>query len=192
MKKGLLIVLSGPSGVGKKTVWTPLFNEPKLNLAFSISMTTRKKRIGEVEGSDYFFVNKKQFEQAIKNNQMLEYATYINNYYGTPRKPVERLRKIGKNVLLEIEANGALQIMGYAKKVKDERIITIFISPPSLKELRKRLINRRTETIEVINERVKQAKWEMSLVHLYKYNIVNDKPEIAREKLRKILLNEIK
>lgn len=192
MKKGLLIVLSGPSGVGKKTVWTPLFNETKLNLAFSISMTTRKKRNGEVEGSDYYFVTKKQFEQAIKNNQMLEYATYIDNYYGTPKKPVEKLRKIGKNVLLEIEANGALQIMGYAKKVKDDRIVTIFISPPSLPELKKRLLNRKTETLKVINERVKQAKWEMSLISLYKYNIVNDKPELARERLRKILLNEIK
>lgn len=192
MKKGLLIVLSGPSGVGKKTVWTPLFNETKLNLAFSISMTTRKKRIGEVEGSDYYFVNKKQFEQAIKNNQMLEYATYIDNYYGTPKRPVEKLRKLGKNVLLEIEANGALQIMGYAKKTKDDRIVTIFISPPSLNELKKRLIKRKTETLKVINERVKQAKWEMSLVRLYKYNIINDKPELARERLRKILLNEIK
>jgi guanylate kinase len=121
-------------------------------------MTTRKKRIGEVEGSDYFFVNKKQFERAIKNNQMLEYATYIDNYYGTPKKPVERLRKLGKNVLLEIEANGALQIMGYAKKNKDDRVVTIFISPPSLSELKKRLINRKTETLKVINDRVKQAK----------------------------------
>jgi guanylate kinase len=135
-----------------------LFNEPKLNLAFSISMTTRKKRIGEVEGNDYYFVNKKQFQHAIKTGQMLEYATYIDNYYGTPKKPVERLRNLGKNVLLEIEANGALQIMGYAKKNNDKGVVTIFISPPSLTELKRRLINRKTETLKIINERVKQAK----------------------------------
>jgi guanylate kinase len=121
-------------------------------------MTTRKKRQGEVEGSDYYFVSKKQFEKAIKANQMLEYATYIDNYYGTPKKPVDKLRKLGKNILLEIEANGALQIMGYAKKNNDNGVVTIFISPPSLNELKKRLIKRKTETMKVIEQRVKQAK----------------------------------
>jgi guanylate kinase len=155
-------------------------------------MTTRSKRPGEVNGSDYFFVTKYQFKNAIKNGEMLEYATYIDNYYGTPNKPVERLRKLGKNVLLEIEANGALQVMGYAKQKNDDKIITIFISPPSINELKKRLINRKTENLKVINKRIEQAKWEMSLIHLYKYNIINDKPELARDRLRKILMNEIK
>ena len=97
--KGLLIVLSGPSGVGKGTVRKILMEDKSLNLAFSISMTTRKPRVGEVEGSDYFFVSKERFEEAIKNNELLEHATFVNNSYGTPKSYVEKLRNEGKNVL---------------------------------------------------------------------------------------------
>ena len=113
MKKGFLIVISGPSGVGKRTVLTPLLNDPELNLTYSISMTTREKREGEINGKDYFFLTKQQFEQEIKNDNLLEYATYVDNYYGTPKKYVNDLRNQGKNVLLEIEPQGALLIMDY-------------------------------------------------------------------------------
>jgi guanylate kinase len=158
MKRGLLIVFSGPSGVGKKTVWYPLLKHKSLNLVFSISMTTRKKRFNEVNKKDYYFVTKAAFKQAVKQGKMLEYATYINNYYGTPKAFVEQLRDQGKNVLLEIEPKGAMQIMAYAKKQHDQGVITIFISPPSLIALEKRLLKRGTEPIQTIRHRIKQAK----------------------------------
>jgi guanylate kinase len=121
-------------------------------------MTTRNKRFDETEAKDYFFVSKKEFQEAIKNNELLEYAMYVNNYYGTPRKYVDDLRMQGFNVLLEIESKGALQIMDYAKKNKDKGIITIFISPPNFDELIKRLKTRGTEDAIKIKERIKQAK----------------------------------
>ncbi|GHU31832.1 hypothetical protein FACS1894166_04020 [Bacilli bacterium] len=158
MKKGLLIVLSGPSGVGKRTLWSPLMKDKKLNLGFSISMTTRPKRFDEVEGKDYFFVTKAQFEKAIKTGHMLEYATYVNNYYGTPKDYVDGLRNKGINVLLEIESQGAFQIMDYAKANHDKGVLTIFITPPSLDHLIERLRTRGTETPEKIEKRVKQAQ----------------------------------
>jgi guanylate kinase len=158
MANGLLIVLSGPSGVGKKTIWGPLINDKKLKLAFSISMTTRAKRFDEVDKRDYFFVTKQQFKKAIANGDMLEYATYVNNYYGTPKRFVNQLRAKGMNVLLEIESNGALQIMDYAKKNKDKGVVTIFIAPPSLQHLHERLKKRGTESDKKIKERIKQAE----------------------------------
>ncbi|MDR3163663.1 MAG: guanylate kinase [Mycoplasmataceae bacterium] len=191
MKRGLLIVFSGPSGVGKKTVWYPLLKHKSLNLVFSISMTTRKKRFNEVNKKDYYFVTKAAFKQAVKQGKMLEYATYINNYYGTPKAFVEQLRDQGKNVLLEIEPKGAMQIMAYAKKQHDQGVITIFISPPSLIALEKRLLKRGTEPIQTIRHRIKQAKWEMSLQDKYDYVIINDYINKARKHLVTIIKKEI-
>jgi guanylate kinase len=121
-------------------------------------MTTRKKRFDEINGRDYYFVTKTKFEKAIHQGKMLEYATYIGNYYGTPKTFVEELREQGKNVLLEIESMGAMQIMDYAKQQHDRGIVTIFIVPPSLASLEKRLLNRGTEDNKIIKKRIEQAK----------------------------------
>ena len=130
MKRGLLIILSGPSGVGKGTVREQLFKEESLNLAYSISMTTRYKRPGEREGIDYFFVDVDTFKKKIEQGELLEYAQFVGNYYGTPKAYVDQLLDEGKNVVLEIEVQGALQVM---KKVPDA--LTIFLVPPSMEEL---------------------------------------------------------
>ncbi len=171
---GLLIVITGPSGVGKKTIWEPLIDKKELNLAFSISMTTRPKRPNEIDGKDYFFLTKAQFEQAIKDNKLLEYATYANNYYGTPIDYVNKLRSEGKNVLLEIEPQGGLQIIDYCKKQSDNQLLTIFILPPTIDELKQRLINRQTESLEIINKRIAAAQWEINQADKYQYKIINE------------------
>ena len=139
MKRGLLIILSGPSGVGKGTVREQLFKEESLNLAYSISMTTRYKRPGEREGIDYFFVDVDTFKKKIEQGELLEYAQFVGNYYGTPKAYVDQLLDEGKNVVLEIEVQGALQVM---KKVPDA--LTIFLVPPSMEELEKRIRGRRS------------------------------------------------
>ena len=188
-KIGKIVVISGPSGVGKKTVWTPIINELKFNLSFSISMTTRPKRKGEINGKDYFFVTKRQFTEAVATHKLLEYAEFANNYYGTPKKYVDHVRSKGKNVLLEIEPKGGLQVINICKKNKDANILTIFIAPPSLKELEKRLINRSSESKKVIKQRIEQAKWEIKQKKHYQYVIIN-KPgqqEKATKKLFDIL-----
>ncbi|MDR0674983.1 MAG: guanylate kinase [Mycoplasmataceae bacterium] len=192
MKKGLLIVLSGPSGVGKRTLWLNLLKNKRFHLRYSISMTTRPKRFDEKHGKEYFFVTKPEFEQAIKNNKMLEYATYCNNYYGTPKKYVDDLRKKGFNVLLEIEAQGGLNLIKQFKQKTDLGFITIFILPPSTNDLIKRLRLRGTEDKKIIDTRIKQAKWEIKQSKYYKYRIVNNEIKRARDELKNILLREIK
>jgi guanylate kinase len=158
MRKGLLIILSGPSGVGKHTLWLPLLEDKHVNLGYSISMTTRPKRFDEENGREYFFVPHADFEKAIQNNQMLEYAQYCGNYYGTPKQYVDNLRNKGINVLLEIDAQGGLQLIKNAKKNDDKSFVSVFVLPPSLNELIKRLSTRGTETKEKIASRVKVAK----------------------------------
>lgn len=191
-KKGLLIVISGPSGVGKRTVLTPLMNDKSLNLAYSISMTTRQKRFDEVHGKDYFFLTKQEFEQQIKDGNLLEWATYVDNYYGTPKDYVNNLRKEGKNVLLEIEPQGALLIMDYAKKHNDHRFLTVFVAPQSLEHLKSRLLKRATESEEKILKRIKQAEWELTLTDKYDYTVINgDNPSDATKKLKDILQKKI-
>ncbi|MDR1234965.1 MAG: guanylate kinase [Mycoplasmataceae bacterium] len=190
-KKGLLIVLSGPSGVGKHTLWASLLKEKKFNLKYSISMTTRPKRFDETNGYEYFFVTRTKFKKAIDTNQMLEYAEYCNNYYGTPKKYVEDLRDNGYNILLEIEVQGGLNIKKIMEQTKDRQFVSIFILPPSTKDLIKRLRGRGTEGKEIIDHRIKQAKWEISQAKHYKYQIVNDKINVAKTKLKNILIKEM-
>ena len=174
MKKGLLIVLSGPSGVGKGTILKEFVNDPELNLAYSVSMTTRKMRPGEVEGVNYNFVDRSAFEQAIREGELLEYAEFVGNYYGTPLKNVEKLRAEGKNVLLEIEVQGCQQVM---EKCPDA--LTIFIIPPSMEELEKRIRGRRTEPEEIVQQRLSKASREMELVDQYKFIVCNEDPKLA-------------
>lgn len=186
MKRGLLIILSGPSGVGKGTIRKFFEKSTKLNLAYSTSMTTRKPRVGEVDGVDYFFTTRDKFEQAIKNGDLLEYAEFVGNYYGTPLKEVNRLRDEGKNVLLEIEVQGAIQVQ---KRCPDA--LSIFIIPPSMDELERRIRGRRSEPEEIIQQRLAKANHEMKMIKEYKYIVSNDDPKLAAELIETIILRHI-
>lgn len=184
-KRGLLIVLSGPSGVGKGTVRKELFNQENTNLQYSISMTTRKPREGEVDGIDYFFRTKEDFEELIRNNQLLEWAEFVGNYYGTPIEYVEQTLEQGKDVFLEIEVQGALQV----KKAFPEGVF-IFLAPPSLSELKNRIVGRGTETEEVIQNRLTVAKEEIEMMDAYDYVVENDEVELACERINAIVKGE--
>ena len=167
-KRGILIILSGPSGVGKGTVRHEVFQHPELNLKYSISMTTRKPREGEQDGVDYFFVSRERFKQAIKNKELLEYTEFVGNYYGTPRKYVEDLLNEGYNVMLEIEVEGAQRVMTLMPEC-----ISIFLVPPTLEELEYRIRNRRTESENIVKQRLEKAHKEMELQENYSYVVIN-------------------
>ena len=184
-KKGLLIVISGPSGVGKGTVRKALFNMEGHNLDFSVSMTTRKPREGEVEGKDYYFVSREDFEQRIKDGKFLEYTEFVGNYYGTPLDKVEEALEAGKEMVLEIEVEGAKQV----RKVKDDAVF-IFIAPPTMNDILKRLNARGTEAPEKIKERYEKAQREIGLAYLYDYIVVNDTVENAADKIIAIIRAE--
>mgnify|MGYP001175449722 FL=1 len=183
-QKGILFVLSGPAGVGKGTVRQKLF-EQETDLKYSVSATTRKKRPGEKEGVDYFYKTKEEFEEMIERNELLEYAKYVDNYYGTPKQYVlDELAK-GYDVFLEIEVQGALQV----KKNFPEGVF-IFLTPPSLKELKNRIVNRGTETEDVIMQRLKEAKNEIKMMENYDYVVVNDDVSKAVKKVKSIVISE--
>ncbi|MEG1952641.1 MAG: guanylate kinase [Hydrogenoanaerobacterium sp.] len=182
--KGLLVVISGPSGVGKGTVLKNIFATDE-NVKVSVSATTRKPRPGEVDGTHYFFVNEKQFLQAVNDGGMLEYAQYSGNYYGTPRQMVERELALGHDVILEIEVQGAMQI----KKAYPE-VLTIFVMPPSMCELKKRLTERRTEDEAAISRRIDTAQKELQMAYDYDYIVINDKIDAAAQRLKAILCAE--
>ena len=184
-KRGLLIVISGPSGVGKGTVRKALFEKKGHDLVYSVSMTTRAPREGEVEGKDYYFVSKEVFEERIKAGKFLEYTKFVGNYYGTPLDKVEEQLDSGKEVVLEIEVEGAKQVR---KKMKDA--IFIFIAPPTMADLKARLKSRGTESEEIINERYEKACREIGLAYLYNYIVVNDTVENAADKIMAIIRSE--
>lgn len=184
-ERGLLIVISGPSGVGKGTVRDALFAREGHNLVYSVSMTTRKPRNGEVDGREYYFVSREEFESRIKNNKFLEYAEFVGNYYGTPLDKVEENLNNGNEVVLEIEVQGAMQVR---KKMKDA--IFIFIAPPTMKDLEKRLNRRGTESKEIIKERYDKACREVELAYMYDYIVVNDTVENAADKIMAIIRAE--
>lgn len=169
--RGILFVMSGPSGTGKGTVCEALLEREK-ELHLSVSATTRERRKGEVEGKTYYYVSKEEFEKMIKNEDMLEYAVYNGNYYGTPKSSVSELLDAGKNVLLEIEPQGALQV----KKMFPEAVM-IFLIPPSMAELKQRLITRGRESADEIRNRLNAAKWELEQAYKYTTLIVNDNLE---------------
>lgn len=181
----MLIVLSGPSGVGKGTVRKALFSQPGNDFQYSVSMTTRQPRPGEVNGKDYFFVSKEEFEQHIREGQMLEYAKYVDNYYGTPLKYINDTLDEGKDVFLEIEVNGAMQVRS---KCPDG--VFIFLTPPDLMELRQRLIHRGTDSMEVINKRIHKAFGEIQMMQNYDYAVVNDQVDNAVTKIKDIIRSE--
>ena len=183
--KGMLIVLSGPSGVGKGTVRQAMVNKYGQQFKYSISMTTRKPRPGEVDGVDYYFVSKAEFEEEIANGGMLEYAQYVDNYYGTPLKYVNQTLESGQDVLLEIEVNGAMQVRS---KVSDG--VFIFLAPPDLHELQDRIVKRGTDYTATIKKRMLQARQEINLMTNYDYVVVNDQVDSAVNRIEQIIASE--
>lgn len=183
--KGLLIVLSGPSGVGKGTVRDALFAMKGHDLVYSVSMTTRPPRAGEVHGHDYYFVTREEFEENIRAGKMLEHAEFIGNYYGTPLEAVSENLNAGLEVVLEIEVQGAEQV-----RQKMPAAVFIFIAPPSLDSLYNRLRRRGTESEEVIRQRIEKAKREINLAYKYDYIVVNDTVENAADKILAIIRSE--
>ncbi len=181
-ERGLLIVFSGPSGVGKGTVRQEIFSTPDHKFEYSVSMTTRAQRPGEVDGKDYFFRSREEFEKLIRNGQMLEYAEYVGNYYGTPLTYVNETLDKGIDVFLEIEVQGALQVK---KKVPDA--VFIFLTPPDLNELQERLVGRGTDSEEVIAQRIERAREEIALMSEYDYAIVNDEVPLAAERVKRVI-----
>ena len=172
-EQGLLIVLSAPSGCGKSTLVRRLL-ELRPGLRFSVSATTRAPREGETDGVDYYFIDKDTFRRMIDNDEFLEYAQYVDNSYGTPRAPVERETAAGNDVLLDIETNGAFQVVE-----RWPEAVTVFLLPPSFEELERRLRSRGQDGSEVIARRLDEAKRECLLADRYAYNIVNDDVERA-------------
>ena len=184
MSKGVLTVVSGFSGAGKGTVMKRLIQKYD-DYALSISVTTRKPREGERDGIEYFFKTKEEVETMIENDEFLEYARYVDNYYGTPRFYVEEMLAKGKNVILEIEIQGAMQI-----KAKSPEAVLVFVTPPSFEELRNRLVGRGTETADVIESRLRRASEEAEGMPSYDYILVNDQVEDCVDRLHQIILSE--
>lgn len=183
-KRGVLFVFSGPSGVGKGTLKAKLFEEFADRIAYSVSATTRGPREGEVDGKDYFFISRQEFERRVKNNEFLEHAEFAGNCYGTPRAYVEKLLDSGMNVVLEIDVQGALQVM---KSMPE--CVSVFILPPSFEEPEHRLRGRGTETEEKVRERLETAKRELPYAPQYDYQIVNGGDiEAAYQSLREVFL----
>ena len=187
-KKGTLFVFSGPSGVGKGTLNAMLFAEFGDQIAFSVSATTRAPREGEIDGKHYFFISRQEFENRIANNDFLEYAQFAGNCYGTPKSYVLSLLEQGKNVLLEIEVQGAMQVME-----RMPECVSIFVLPPSFEELERRLRGRGTESEEKVRARLETARGEIAYAPRYQYQIVNGEDvDAAYQQLRGIYLKETK
>lgn len=184
MNKGSLIIISGPSGSGKDTVLKKLF-EKMPEIEFSISSVSREMREGEVQGEKYNFITRAEFEKMIAEDALLEYNVYCDNYYGTPKAPVEKCIASGSEIILEVDVNGAANVR---KNCPDN--FSVFIAPPSFEVLRNRLFNRGTETAEVIEKRLAQAKNELDRAKEYDYIVVNDELDVAVEELKNIILSE--
>lgn len=183
MNKGLLIVVSAPSGCGKGTILSEVLKDD--SFYYSVSATTRSPRLGEVNGVTYHFITKQDFEERIKNNVMLEYAEYCGNYYGTPKKEIDEMREQGKNVILEIEVQGAMKV----REICPDAVF-IFVLPPSVAELERRLKKRATETDDVIAQRVSQARSEIELARKYDYVVVNAALEDAINDFKTVIKAE--
>ncbi|KAI4453564.1 guanylate kinase-related [Holotrichia oblita] len=182
IQKGNLIIISGPSGVGKGTVRARLFKKHDLNLIYSISCTTRKPRATELDGIDYYFIAEEQFEKMIAEDKFLEWTKFVNNYYGTPTQFVDESIAAGKNVILEIEIDGAQKVLA-----KRPDAVTVFIIPPSLADLERRIRQRRSESEEIIKMRMDKAREEIKFCKDYQHVVVNDSVIKASNKIAKII-----
>lgn len=184
-KKGILIVVSGFSGAGKGTLMKELLKKYPDDYALSISATSRKPREGEQEGVEYFFKTREEFEKMIEGEELVEYAQYVGNYYGTPKAYVEEQLEAGKDVILEIEIQGALKI-----KEKFPQTVLMFVTPPSAEELKNRLVGRGTEDMDTIERRLSRAVEEAEGIEAYDYLVVNDILELCVEEMHQIISNE--
>ena len=182
-KKGLLFIISGPAGSGKGTIVSRVRELAQFD--FSVSATTRSPRPGEIDGVHYYFIDKAEFEKKIEDGEMLEHAQYVGNYYGTPKKPVEDALAKGKNIILDIEVQGALQV-----KAKMPEAVMIYILPPNYETLLGRIRGRGTETEEIIQKRMAQAKKEIESFPKYDYVVINDSIEKAASDILSILHTE--
>ena len=184
-EKGLLIVLSGPSGVGKGTVRQAIFSQGERDFMYSISATTRTRRVGEVDNVDYFFKNRDEFEHMIKKDQLLEYTEYVGNYYGTPMDYVKKTLDEGNDIFLEIEVQGAMQV-----KERMPEGIFIFLTPPNLSELESRILSRGTDESPIIQKRMEKAIEELNLIRYYDYAVENDTVPNAVKNILAIIQSE--
>lgn len=184
-KKGILIVVSGFSGAGKGTLMKELLKKYPDDYALSISATSRKPREGEQEGVEYFFKTREEFEKMIEGEELVEYAQYVGNYYGTPKAYVEEQLEAGKDVILEIEIQGASKI-----KEKFPQTVLMFVTPPSAEELKNRLVGRGTEDMDTIERRLSRAVEEAEGIEAYDYLVVNDILELCVEEMHQIISNE--
>jgi guanylate kinase len=187
-EKGLLIILSGPSGVGKGTIRKKIIKNPNLNLVYSISMTTRERREKEVDGVDYYFVSRETFLENIEKGNFLEHCEFVGNFYGTPKDKVDELCNQGKNVFLEIEVSGAAEVMS---KIKKDDYISIFLTPPSMRALEARIRKRRTESEAIIEKRLDKAKSELGAGVNYDFIVMNDVLKRAAKEVSDIILKKI-
>ena len=184
MKKGVLMILSGPSGVGKSTV-IRLLRQQDPSLFFSVSVTTRDRRPGEVEGEDYYFISQQEYDELVARDALLEHAGYVRKNYGTPAEPVDKALEEGRNVLLDIEPQGAAQV-----RAKRSDAVSVFISAPSFRELEARLRGRGDTTEEDIERRLEKAGWEYTQAAGYDYLVCNETPELTAQKINAILTAE--
>ncbi len=189
MNSNKIIIISGPSGVGKKTIIDQFINIKELNLSYSISATTREPRQGEINGRDYYFLSMDEFNQKIKNDEFLEWAEFAGNKYGTLKSVINAILET-KNVILEIEVQGAIQVIDKIKELNKE-LVSIFIVPPSIEELERRLRNRNTETEEKIKLRLIKAQEELKITNVYDFVVTNDDATRAANEVTQILKDNL-
>ncbi|QSF13441.1 guanylate kinase [Mycoplasma sp. Mirounga ES2805-ORL] len=186
-----IVIITGPSGVGKGTIEKILFEYKELHLRLSCSATTRKPREGEIDGIHYFFVSKEKFKKHIENDELLEYSFHFDNYYGTLFSEINKIHTEGDVPVLEIETNGTKQILEKLKSSDQYRVISIFVTPPTVDDLELRIKKRNTETKKSLIKRLEKAKEELSNTNLFQYVIINDIPERAAKEIRDKLLEEM-
>lgn len=186
MSKGRLIIISAPSGCGKSTIINEVIKNDELKLSFSISATTREPRRGETDGINYYFLSEEAFKKAIDNDELVEYEeVYPGRFYGTLKKEIERICAMGRNVILDVDVKGGINV----KKIYGESALSIFIMPPSVEILRHRLLSRGTESIEAISERVGKAEYEISFATEFDCQVINDQLKVAIEETVQIIKN---